>query len=172
MEGMDSLFRRIRENQELQAIERATCEEHDVCVEIDDKIDKADIIILKVDDYYNSLNIEKRPKSPDCLILQRCLGGQYKLTIAELKDSKDTTYVTEVSEKFKTCLEDFMAIRFKDLLYRDYQELKLYLVSKVELYKRDLGPRMEVLISKRFEFRGKKYLIQPFMPNPAIKPCY
>lgn len=176
MEISDSFFRRIQEDDNLSKILAEKCCEHEVCAEIDERIEEGEYVILKVDDYYNSLNIEKRPKSPDCLILQRCSSiNQYKMTIVELKDSKDTAYVTEAGEKIKTCIDDFISTRFKELLDRDYQDVKIYLVSRIELYRRKErmhSLKMEALMNKRYEFRSKTYMIQPFMPNPTIKPCY
>ena len=37
-----------------------------------------------------------------------------------------------------------------------------------EIYKRDLGLKMETLINVKFKYKGKILMIRPFMPTPTI----
>ncbi|OQY39864.1 MAG: hypothetical protein B6226_01010 [Candidatus Cloacimonetes bacterium 4572_65] len=74
--------------------------------------------------------------------------------------------------KFKTTIDDFISKRFKEILCIDYQKVELYFVSNIDPYKRDIGLTLEMLMSKKYHYRNKKYMINPFMPIPKIKSCY
>lgn len=165
------LFQKIKNNEILSKIICESCEDQGIGVEIDSRIALDDILILKVDDFYNSLNIEKRPPSPDCFIIFRCQNSGYGLAIVELKDTKDFE-LSNLVGKFETCFRDFMEIRFKNFFFREYKRIDLYFVSQNEVYRRDEGLKMKFLMNKKFEFRNKNYLIKPRMPTPAVKPCY
>lgn len=168
------LLTNIRADKNLGQFVRERCEDEGICVEFDSKVDSDDCVIIKVDDYYNSLNIEKRPPSPDCLILQKCNSNQYLITIIEFKGTSTSSSfeIDNTLGKFDTCLSDFMLIKFKNHFNRDYVKVNLYFVSNIEIYRRDMGDKMKILMNKRFKFREKSYLIQPKMPTPTIKPCY
>jgi len=168
------LLNNIRSDKSLGQFVRGRCEDEGICVEFDSKVDSNDCVIIKVDDYYNSLKIEKRPPSPDCLILQKCNSNQYLITIVEFKDisTSSSFEIDKMLGKFDTCLSNFMLIKFKKYFNRDYVRVNLYFVSNIEIHRRDLGDKMKILMNKRFKFRGKSYLIQPKMPTPTIKPCY
>ena len=165
------LFREIKENIDLSKIICEQCEDEGIGITIDPRIAQNDVLILKVDDFYNSLTIEKRPPSPDCFILVQCESGGFKLTIVELKNI-DIFTVNDIVQKFKTCLDDFMTIRFADYFDFDYQKIELILVSLKESYSRDRGLRASALMSKRFVFRGKRCMFTPHNPTPTVKPCY
>lgn len=168
------LLERIKQHEILSNFLVEECEEEGVCVKVDDKIEEGDYLILKPDAYYNSLNIAKRPKSPDCLFIVKCQGGGYGLTIAELKKTSTAGHfkVADIVGKFETCLYQFMQEEFGDLLNVEYKRIDLYFVSNVEIYKRDMGLKMKVLSGKRFKFNDLTCLIKPFMPSPAVKMCY
>jgi hypothetical protein len=171
------LFQRINDNPALNAIVCAECSEFDeekqtsIGINIDPRIPADDVIILKVDAFYNSLNIERRPKSPDCLILVTCPNGGFALTIVELKNTVlfDTI---EIIEKFETCLTDFMTVQFPEYFDIDFQRIHLVLVSLKESYHREKGLRASALMNKRFKFRNKRCWIEPHEPTPTVKPCY
>jgi hypothetical protein len=167
------LFERIKRDAVLGQFIRDKCEDEGICVGIDERISEDKVLIIKVDDYYNSLNIEKRPPSPDCFILVQCEThvNEFCLTIVELKDTGRFDFDNAFS-KFSTCFDDFMSVEFKKYFNRDYSKIQLLLVSKTEIYQRDLGLKMKVLMNKKLTFRDKKYMITPKMPTPAIKPCY
>ena len=164
------LFQKIKNDHILSKIICQTCEDQGIGVEIDPRIPSEDILILKVDDFYNSLNI-KRPPSPDCFIIFRCQNSGYGLAIVELKDTKEFE-LSNLVGKFETCFRDFMEARFKNFFFRDYKRIDLYFVSKNEVFRRDEGLKMKFLMNKKFEFRNKIYTIKPRMPTPAVKPCY
>ena len=166
------LFDRIRNDAVLSNFIRERCEDEGICVDIDPLILPEDCLILKVDDFYNSLNVEKRPPSPDCFILVRCKNGGFGLTIVELKNTKEFD-LSNLMGKFETCFRDFMEVRFKKFFFRDFKRIDLYFVSKNEIYRRDLGLRIKFLMDKKFEFRNQTYKIKPRMPpTSAVKPCY
>ena len=152
-----------------------TCCENGICVTFDNSISINDYAIIKVDNYYNSqLHQGKTPASVDCLIVRKCINSGYGLTIVELKNiSNSKGFGTEnMIEKFKTTLTDFIEIKFPDALLLDYNDIKLFFVSNKEIYKRDLGLKMETLINVRFRFQNKTLMIRPLMPTPTIKNCY
>ena len=167
---------KIKKHQVLSQFVREECSENDVSAKIDDKINSDDFVIVKPDDYYNSLK-KNVPPSVDCLIVQRCVNGGYKLTLIELKSI--TTMAGQTIEnlagKFETVLTDFIPKKFKDLLYKDYNSVELYFVTEIELYRnknRDIGLKLEALINRKFFYNNKRYMVQPRMPVPVIKPCY
>lgn len=170
------LLNRIKADETLSKFIKDRCEDEGICVQIEDKMLIENYLIIKPDDYYNSLNVERRPKSPDCLIIQKCQDNvNYSLTIAELKGGKaqnNPFAVEEIIEKFETCLKDFMGKRFKIYFNRYFKRIDIYLVSNKEIYKQDAGLKIKILQSKRFEYNGGIYYIKPYMPNPAVKICY
>ena len=80
--------------------------------------------------------------------------------------------VDNMKEKFETTLFDFIKKRFKNQLDIHYSEIKLFFVSKQEIYKRDLGLKMDVLINIKFKYNDRVLMIRPEMPTPTIKNCY
>ncbi|MEE1898954.1 hypothetical protein V1389_11440 [Flavobacterium rakeshii] len=165
---------RIKKDQLLSSLLEDTCCENGICVTFDGSLDKNNYVIIKVDKFYNSLNIEKRPASIDCLIIRKCISGGYGLTLVELKDIyKGQGFdLDNMKEKFKTTFDDFIKRKFKELLDVEFKEVKLYFVSNIEIYKRDLGLKMELLMNVKFNFNGKSFMIRPEMPHPTIKNCY
>lgn len=151
-----------------------TCSENGVCVTFDKDVLPGSYSIIKVDKFYNSLNIEKRPASIDCLIVVKSINLGYGLNLVELKkiDNCKGFEIKNIKEKFETTLFDFIKVRFKIPLDIDYNSVKLFFVTNNELYKRDMGLKMEVLINLRFKFNDKYLMIIPRMPNPTIKNCY
>ena len=146
-----------------------TCCENGVCVGMDNI---SDYVIIKVDKYYNSLKIEKRPPSIDCLIIYKCKDSKsYSATLVELKNT--TKFDLEnLKKKFETTLSHFISDKFSNLLELDYKKIQLYYVSSKEIYKRDVSLKLEALMNVKFNYKDKKIMIKPQMPNPAIKNCY
>lgn len=165
---------RIKRHETLSKYVEDTCCENDVCVTFDDGINPNSYVILKVDKFYNSLNVEKRPASIDCLIIRKCIKTGYGLTLVELKNIDNSKGFSgeHLRRKFETTLSDFIKSKFKNLLDVDYIDVKLFFVSNKEIYKRDLGLKLEVLMNIRFKFNEKSLMITPRMPNPTIKNCY
>ncbi len=172
------LLNSIRNNQQLKDFIKPICSDEGICVQIDDKIDKNDYLVIKVDEYYNTLGLEQTPASPDCLIVIKCKNDGYALAIVELKNINNSGRfdIENMTQKFTTCFNDFMSNRFKDYFDRDFQRIQLFFVSKVNIRFRDndlsRGLRLEALINKRFIFRNKRYMIKAYNPTPLVKACY
>ena len=161
------------------------CKENDVSIEIDETIAVEDILIIKVDDYYNAnVPLDRRPKSPDCLIIQRCAEQIYDIHIVELRNiaNSDGFTVQEIKEKFITCLNDFMYGRFaKHFVSEDfvYEKFDLVFVSDPYGFKKDpnrekkmRGHKLDAFIGLRIpNFFGKHLYINPRVPNPKIEKC-
>ncbi len=167
------MINKIKKHQILSKIIEKQCCENDVCVTFEKDINEEDYLILKVDKYYNSLKVNERPPSVDCLIIFKCCSG-YKLTLVELKSISTSKRfnVSNIKEKFETTLFRFIKKDFPDPLNIDYSNVKLLFVTNKELYRRDLGLKMDVLINLRFKFNDKNLMITPKMPHPCIKKCY
>lgn len=167
------MITRLKNHSVLKHFIEDTCCENNICVSIDETISEDMYAIIKVDNYYNSLNLGDTPPSVDCLIIRKCLNGGYGLTLVELKNINRTRFdKNNMSGKFNTTLEDFIKVKFREVLDIDYKDVKLYFVSKQELYKRDATLKLEVLMGIRFKFNGKTLMIQPKMPTPTILNCY
>lgn len=169
------MIKRIKSHEILSKFVEDTCCENDICVTFENGIPPDSYAIIKVDNYYNSLKLGKKtPASIDCLIIRKCVKTGYGLTLVELKkiETAKGFELENMRQKFKTTLYDFIKIRFKNPLDINYSEIKLYFVSKQEIYKRDLGLKMEVLINTKFKFNDRNLMIRPELPNPTIKNCY
>lgn len=168
------MINKLKQHPTLKDFVKKECSENDVAVEKHPDIKEEDIVIIGVDDYYNSLHLEKTPPSPDCLVVVKCQSGGFALTIVELKDiSRPRGFdLKNMFAKFETCLSDFISKRFSDPLFYDYKRIELLFVSNIEVRKRDIGLRMEVLINKRYVYNGKRYGIKAINPTPPIRQCY
>jgi hypothetical protein len=169
------MIQEIKNHPILSNFVEETCCENEVCVSFDNTISSNDYAIIKVDNYYNSaLHQGLTPASVDCLIVRKCINSGYGLTIVELKNIHNSKgFGTEnMIEKFQTTLADFIEIKFPDELFLDYNDVKLFFVSNKEIYKRDLGLKMETLINIKFRFQDRNLMIRPLMPTPTIKNCY
>jgi hypothetical protein len=168
------LIENIKAHEILSQFLEDDCCENNICVTFAENIVRENYIIIKVDKYYNSLGLAKTPASLDCLIIRKCLNTGFGLTLVELKDihSGKAFEFDNMKSKFETTINDFMQNRFKDLLYKDYKDIKLYFVSNIEIYKRDIGLKLETLINVRFNYGDRKFMIQPKMPTPNIRNCH
>lgn len=168
------IIEKIKSHETLNQFLVEECCENNVSVTFQEDVASESYVIIKVDDFYNSLDIEKRPPSLDCLIIRRCLNIGFGLTLVELKEihSGQAFDFDNMKAKFETCLDDFMQKRFKDLLFKDYKDIKLYFVSNIEIYKRDIGLKLETLMNVRFNYGSRKLMIQPRMPHPTITNCH
>ena len=150
------LLETIKKHSELSKFIHSKCEDEGICIDFDNRISQKDVLVIKVDDFYNNLKLSKVPASPDCLIVQKCRFG-FAIYIVELKGIKSSKgfVVENMLEKFSTCIDDFICKRFKDVLEIDYKRIKLYFVSKIEIYKH--GNRnllCQILIHKSRLFWG------------------
>lgn len=169
------MFDRIRNNVDLSPYIVNHCCENGICVNFEESVGDNERLIIKVDDYYNSQNLGKMtPPSPDCMIIVKCKKGGYNLHLVELKNITSCSgfRIENMTGKFETCLNDFISVRFRELLFIDYKNVKLYFVSKIDFIKHDMGLKYEVLINTRLKFNGKNHMIRTYLPNPAIKACY
>lgn len=160
-----------------------TCNENGVSVEIDKTIDPNNLVIIKVDRYYNHL-IKDPDKSPDCLVIQRCDDGNYIIYIIELRNIRrqDGFKVDDIKEKFITCLDDFMSNKFANYFHNPlFNFLSIHLVFVSDPYSYKLNPerqtklrghKLDALIAQRIpKYFGKHLYINHKLPNPTIKPC-
>lgn len=168
------MIKRIKAHDVLANFIEDNCCENEICVSFDASIPASNYAIIKVDNYYNSLHLERPPASIDCLIIRKCIKTGYGLTLVELKKTNSGAgfEIKNMQEKFETTLFDFIKKRFRNPLDIHYSEVKLFFVSRQEIHKRDLGLKMEVLINTKFKFNDKTLMISPKMPNPTIKNCY
>lgn len=168
------LIENIKSHEILSQFLVEECCENNVSVTFAEDVASESYIIIKVDDFYNSLGLPETPPSLDCFIIRRCLNTGFGLTLVELKeiDSSKRFDLDNLKAKFETCLDDFMQKRFKDLLHKDYKDIKLYFVSNIEIYKRDIGLKLETLMNVRFNYGSRKLMIQPRMPHPTITNCH
>lgn len=168
------MIQKIKEHAVLSKFIDDTCCEEGICVSFEENISPDSYVIIKVDKYYNSLNIKNRPASVDCLIIRKCLKNGYGLTLVELKKTSTAKGFDKlnIKEKFETTLFDFIRDKFNEPLNIEFKDVKLYFVSKIKFYKRDNGLKMDFLMNIRFKFNNRKLMIHPKMPNPTIKNCY
>ena len=162
------------------------CEENGFSTNIDPSIPLEKYVIIKVDNYYNSLNIEKRPASPDCLIVLECTNNEYKIYIIELKNIKDQSGFAPVNirEKFETCVYDFMSNIYRDVFYDTsfkFKSIKPFFVtdpydlrSNPDKNSKIKNTRIDALLAmntKAILFDNKKLSIEHSYISPTIKPC-
>ena len=169
------MINRIKSHKILSGFVEDTCCENEICVTFEDDIPAKSYAIIKVDSYYNSLKLGKQtPASIDCLIIRECIKTGFGLTLVELKkiETGKGFEIDNMKRKFETTLYNFIKKRFKNPLDVNYSDVKIYFVSKQEIYKRDLGLKMEVLMNVRFKFNDKTLMVIPKMPNPTIQKCY
>lgn len=167
------MIKRIKADPILSKFIGKECCENNICVTFADDVDMDNVVIVKVDKYYESLKMEFTPPSIDCLIIRKCLSGGYALTLVELKKTKKQKHldVKNLKEKFHTTINEFIKTTFYKYYDIDYKNVKLYFVSNIENDARDKGIKLETRINDIYHFRGRRYLIQPELPNPTINNC-
>ena len=159
------------------------CKENDISIDIDPTISANDIVIIKVDDYYNA-HLHPQPKSPDCLIVQRCSENNFMIYIVELRNikSQEGFTIKEIEAKFNTCLDDFMSQRFGQYFHHEsctYKNIKLFFISDPYDFKnfpgkqlKMRGHKLDLLMAIRIPRYFDKYLfIDHKLPNPKINNC-
>lgn len=142
------MLSRIKKHPVLKEYIEDTCCENEVCVTVDDAVEKENVLILKVDTYYNSIGLGlNTPASIDCFIIRKCLNGGYGLTLVELKNIYNSQGfdLENMKRKFITTIDDFMKSRFRELLDLDYKDIKLYFVTNIDIYRRDIGLKLDIL---------------------------
>lgn len=159
------------------------CSENGIELIIDQEIDPNNLLIIKIDDYYNNEIRRNCHCSPDCLVIQKCTN-HYDIYIVELRNIKDAQGFTvkEIEEKFITCLDNFMSERFGNYFHHvdiNINILKLFFISDPYHFKKNpfkqlymKGHKLDVLNSIRIpKFFNKHLYIEPRLPNPTVRLC-
>lgn len=175
------LINYIREHETLSKFLCQTCEEHHISVQVDERIENDNFVIIKPDDYYNSLKIDNRPAAPDCFILVRCqTENEYALSIVELKKVNKLANLgrndlNQIKAKFENCLLRFMVEDFPTFNI-DYKRIELLFISRINPYResRDTSKNLKIKVMRnwRFRFNHKRLMLKLHLPSPAVKPCY
>lgn len=171
------LINLLNDDEILQKYIQPECEDEGLCVDFEESIDKNTTIVLKIDDYYNGLNLAETPPSIDCLIVQFCRESTYKIFLIELKNVERARLIDSknLREKFNTTLYDFMSNKFRDYFYNEAFDLKIKLIlcagkrkndNRIRSYKLDF-----LLGLKPFRFDGKLIGINGLPPTPVIREC-
>lgn len=156
------------------------CEEHGIGINVSETVNRNDYIIIRVDEYYNTIiKDNSRPKSPDCLIIQHCGGNRFVLYLVELKaiESLRTEKLSDIRDKFQNCFDDFMSDKFRNYFYNtDYDfSIKLLFISDPKEGNKNTKnqpTRMDNLLSlPPCNFGNRKYLLNHKLPNPTVQPC-
>ena len=62
------------------------CEENKIFVSMADDILPDNYMVIKIDNYYNSLNLGNTPPSVDCLVVLKCHDNDFIIYLVELKN--------------------------------------------------------------------------------------
>ena len=157
------------------------CEENDISAGMAKDIPQTNYLVIKIDNYYNSLNLDKTPPSVDCLVTLKCRDDDFMIYLIELKNIKSPCgfKVKNIYNKFKTTIDNFMGSRFRNIFLNErytIRHLQLYFVTaaygKSEKLWRKEGTKIDVLRSlKPLKFKGKRYQIKHKLPDPLINNC-
>ena len=178
------MISKIKEHPQLKPFIQRTCSENEVSVTMRADISQSDFLVLKVDNYYNSLNLGHRRKTPpsvDCLVPLKCSDDAFVIYLIELKNIKSPKGFTikNIHNKFKVTIEHFMSQQFNGIFldpgYR-VKKLMLYFVTNPyrlsSMSHRREGTKMDALLARSvFRFKGKRYQLQQELPNPVIETC-
>ncbi|MHB8156098.1 MAG: hypothetical protein ACYDEQ_01675 [Desulfocucumaceae bacterium] len=183
------MIEQVRKNPDLGPFIVNECVENGVGVSISEEIPEQDLVIIKMDKYYNSLNMENTPPSVDCLVATRCSSGSYVIYLVELKNIKSQRYIDldNIRDKFRNAIRDFMSSRFRGIFIdsgHKIVDLKIYFVTD------PLGLKEKGIISKEaidrklkntildgylslkpLRFNGKIYNYLYELPDPLIEAC-
>lgn len=167
------MIQKIKTHEVLKNFVVEECCENDVSVSFHPDFNVDDYVIIKVDDYYNSLGEGDTPASIDCLIIRKCAETGYGLTLVELKNIGGFRHfrLKNLEEKFETTIEDFIGKRFKNPLKTSYKKIDLFFVSNLKNYRRDSGLAMDTLINVNFKYEGRTLMLKPRIPIPMINKC-
>lgn len=164
----------IRNNTELSPFLVNECSENGVYFTVSQAIDRDRYEMIKVDDYYNSLEIKKIPKSVDCLIVQVCNSVGRILHLIELKSYSTSEHlnIKALIEKFNSTISDFIEFRFNEPIGKyDYNDFNPVLISKIQ--RRDRSLKLALLMDNKYkiQFRGVKYIIRVKANGTEIIDC-
>jgi hypothetical protein len=155
---------------------KSSCNDEGIEVQMEEGMEATSIIVIKVDDFYNSLRQEKTPASIDCLIVQHCGNDNYRLYLVELKNVKTAHSINNqnLEEKFETTLLDFLSNKFRTYFFDEKYKLKLKLILSAGKVKNDFikSYQLEFLLGLRlFRFQNTILSINGIPPHPIIKKC-
>jgi len=168
------LLNQLREEATITDFFRPECEDEGICIEMDEEIGEDNILIIKPDDYYNSLNLEKTPASVDCLIIQYCESGIYKIYLIELKNFKNARQIDKKNliEKYRTTLFDFISDRYRHIFNEFEFKTYLWLCAGKVTEEKIKNYSLDFLLSlDHIKFRGLWLGVNGFPPVPTIKSC-
>jgi len=184
------VFKEIYQNEELISIIVSYCEENNIEICLSRTLNENsddNLLILKIDNFFNSQKMHNPPPSVDCLILVKCdecVG--YDIYLVELKDINSAKKFDKnnIIAKFKTTIDDFLTTRFKEIFEKEnYCNFKCYFVSDPyncsnltqEEYDKKIrveGLKLDYFNNiKPFKFQDKIAMIEPRLPNPMIDVC-
>lgn len=181
------MFDAIYDNQDLLTIIRNECCENGYKVSIAEELhDSNSVLILKIDAYFNSVNIHNPPPSVDCLIIVKCATNDcYSIHLAELRNisSPNGFNKENIVSKFQTTIDTFLKDKFATIFSNQtYCSFKCYFVTNPYNFQGNQSDYDEHINAnglkldffsgiEPFELWGKYALIEPKLPNPAIVPC-
>lgn len=193
------ILREITQRPELFSIQRQDVSENGIGITFSpDLIDENGnlhdnkVCILKLDEFfaYNSKYTHNPPKVIDNLVVVKCFNGEFRIYLIELRCSNGRKPVrrlraSEIEEKFKTAIHDFIEIRYTDIFRPEtICEILAYLVSdpwnqsKIDNGRELFDKKMKLSAldayasRKPFRIFGRNVFINPIMPpEPVIRPC-
>lgn len=169
------LLNLLRNEPKITDFFRPECEDEGICIEVDNDIEEDNILIIKTDDYYNSLNLEKTPPSTDCLIIQRCKNNTYKIYLIELKNVERAKLINKnnLREKFRTVLLDFINDKFRSIFNEfEFSKIELVLCAGKVTEEGTKNYDLKFLLAlPPILFRGLRLGVNGYPPVPTIKSC-
>ncbi|MGB1243284.1 MAG: hypothetical protein ACPG49_12225 [Chitinophagales bacterium] len=173
------LIENLKNEELLKDFIKESCEDEGICIAIEEGVEKVDLLVIKPDEYYNSLKIEKRPASVDCMVIQRCKENHFHIYLIELKNVKNLRGVKKekdnLREKFETCLMDFIRGRFREHFVKEEFEItfKLRLVAgkitDTVVKRHSLKFLMQI---PPFQYFGKFLAIDGYPTDYIIPKCF
>ena len=167
------MLQKIKGERTLKPYIRYKIEDAGIEVNVDEKLTSEDYVGIKVDDYYAGLHEAIIPKAVDFAIVVDCSCSTYVLYLLELKNVNSPKHliISDIHEKFKNTISDFLSDRFKEIFmngkYKDYEQYKKC-VSKI--YGRDTLKVDHNLGGQLFRFRNRVLKIEyDIPPNPIIR---
>lgn len=179
----------ILQDADLFELVRYACEERGYCVRFASTIDPdRDMVLLKVDGYYNTKRFATPPPAIDYLAVLRRTDVGFCLVLIELRNVASTRGIDKnnIVAKFRTAIEDFMKNRFSYIFLNkayEVRKLKLFFVTdplgladrgiaREEVERKYKATKLDFFNTIRpFEFRNHAARIEHVLPNPVLDVC-